>query len=452
MASIGDVVNIAQGIFGTQGSSNQSGSGKNAFRNKGITAGGSASTDHSRTSGKNVSNQSTNTKGSQNTTNTGTSATTGTTANNSASTGSTASNSASTGSTTNNSTTGTSSLTGSNSTSTTVGTANQGALDKANLITNQALKDSTDQGKINSLVNSTLSQASIAFAPTLAQGVASGGYNSTSTNLLSSFAKAQATADATQSVLQYQQGEQGIANQSNATVIDATKGATTTGGTSTTNTGTSTNTGTANSSSNTANTGTSNSNTNDTGTNTSNTSNANTSDTTNQSTTNQTDLQKFFSNNQDNISKLFETASQDIGKGQQSSTASGSSSGGGLLDTIICTELVMQGKLDGELMYNSSAHFYSTHSKFAFDSYIALARPIVEHIRNYPSGWLCKIMQILFTGRCKYVMHIVRPKRQRYSISNHCAYMVVYTTVVIYGYTVFGPTQLLKNKMEIYFG
>lgn len=243
----------------------------------------------------------------------------------------------------------------------TVGTADAGAINTAKGITAAALKASTDNGAINDLINSTLNKASIAFAPTLSMGTAGSGlYNGSTVDLLSGFAKGQATADATQAILQYKQGEQQIATTSNQSVLDATKGSTTTGQDTTQGTQTTTGQSKAENTQNTMNTNIT----------------ANKSDTDTANVTNTTQSGKSTVNQQ-----------------------SQSQQNGLLTNSVICTELLRQGKLDKREWMVSAVHFNLVVSETGRTAYKVWSAPVVDWIKEHPDGMTAKIFTVLMKGR-----------------------------------------------------
>lgn len=92
---------------------------------------------------------------------------------------------------------------------------------------NTAISNSQDSSKTDALVADIMRQSAIAFAPTLAASNSAGLYNSSTLNLLSNNAKATATSASTKAVLDYQTGQQQIANQGLATIANNNKTAAT---------------------------------------------------------------------------------------------------------------------------------------------------------------------------------------------------------------------------------
>lgn len=289
---------------------------------------------------------------------------------------------------------------------TTVGTADSGALATAKGLTATALKNSTDNTQINDLINSTVGKAAIAFAPTGNQGVSNGIYNSSTVDMLSGFAQGQATADAAGAALQYKTNQEQIAEGSNADVLNATKGST----------GNTTNTSTGN-------------------TNTSTSQNADTAS---------IDTNRTSSSTQDLVSKILDSFSQSQGHTAQNTNSTQSSSGGGLFNSIICTELQVQGKLDRELYRIGIRHFLHNYPDYARKAYLIWAKPVVNHLQEQPDSkfsWaVCKV----FNARAKYIAHKVQPKKYGYTILGHLASGLVAGMCWMVYLTVYQPEMELN--------
>lgn len=285
--------------------------------------------------------------------------------------------------------------------STTVGTADQGAINTAKSITNAALKASTDNGAITSLINSTLNKASIAFAPTLSEGTAGSGiYNGSTVDLLSGFAKGQATADATEAVLQYKQGEQTIANTANQSVLDATKGSTTSG--TDTTSGVQNTTGISNAESTQKNIST------DKTGGTSNTTTAGSSDTST--------------------------------SGKSSVDQTSQSQQNGLLDnSVICTELLRQGKLEQREWMISAVHFNLVVSDTGRTAYKIWSAPVVDWIKQYPEGMVAKIFTVLMKGRSGNIAWNMGRKGSQFSWTDLGCRIVVDTITHVTSWLVIPP-------------
>lgn len=268
---------------------------------------------------------------------------------------------------------------------TTKGTADQGALDQARGISDQALKAVNDKGAINSLINSTLGKAAIAFAPTLAAGTSGSGlYNSSTVDLLSGFAKGQAVADSTQAVLNYKQGEQQIATQANQGILDATKGSVVTGGTTNTSTTGTDNTGTTNTVDNTTNV------------------NANTQ----RSNDKATDLERSANTVVSNTNTKGHT--EQVSKSQQN----------GLLDnSLVCAAMMEDGNMDRKLWTIVTRHFINNTSSWQKKSYWGWSAPFVKYMRKKPNSLAVKFVCWLTHERAVYVAAKLNPASSKYKSS-----------------------------------
>lgn len=108
--------------------------------------------------------------------------------------------------------------------------SSQAALDAITENMNTATANSTDTSKTDALVSQILKQSAMSFAPTQTLQTGSGLYNSSTLSMLSDYAKAQATSQASESVLNYQTDQQQLAASGAANLANAQK--TTTGSTS----------------------------------------------------------------------------------------------------------------------------------------------------------------------------------------------------------------------------
>lgn len=88
---------------------------------------------------------------------------------------------------------------------------------------NQATANSTDSSKTDALVANIMHESALAFAPTLASGNSAGLYSTSTLSLLSGEAQARATAASSQAVLNYQTGQQQIAQQGLQTIANNNK-------------------------------------------------------------------------------------------------------------------------------------------------------------------------------------------------------------------------------------
>jgi hypothetical protein len=163
--------------------------------------------------------------------------------------------------------------TSSNTANTSTTSASAAAIAAQQNLYNTAVKNSTDTSSTDNLVSSILKNAAISFGSTQGANTPSSGiYNSTTQGLLQGNAQAQATADAAGAVLNYQTGQQQLAQSAAGGLINATS-TTNSSGTSTTDQimqslvnsitsafGTSSGSATGSNASNTANTGSSNTN------------------------------------------------------------------------------------------------------------------------------------------------------------------------------------------------
>jgi hypothetical protein len=257
-------------------------------------------------------------------------------------------------------------------TQTTVGTADAGALATAKGLTSTALKDSTDQSKVQDLIQSTVHQAAINFAPTLAAGTAGAGlYNSSTTSMLSGVAQGQAASDAASAVLNYQQGEQNIASGANANVLNATKGST----------GTTTNTSTGVS---------------DTGT----TANQ-------QQDTNTTNSSDSKTGQVSQSGSVIDNIINSLTRGGSSATTSNSASGdsGGVASglSVVCGEMKRIGKMDNKLWAIVTNHFLYCTTTLQKKAYWSWAEPFVDYMKKYPDSKFVKAICWLTHERAVYI-------------------------------------------------
>lgn len=327
----------------------------------------------------------------------------------SSTTGSTTGQQSSTGTTNQNTnTSGTSNTTGSqtsNNTSTTTGTADAGALQTARDITSKALAAMTDQGAISDLINSSLNKASVAFAPTRNAQRGAGLYNGATGTLLTGYAEGQATSDAVASVLQYQQNEQQIATSANASILEATKG-TTTSGSSTTNNNSSTSSDT-----------TANQTSNSTGSQTS-------------SGTSQSDTDSVTSRILQSLQSIIGSSNSNV-TNDTKQTSDQQQDSSGILSSVICTEMKVQGKLDQELYEIGTRHFVRTYSSDAMKAYWMWAKPTVRYMQEHPSSKLTGLISKVFNARAKHVGW--KAKKSQYNLFNHSAYNIVTCTCMVVG-------------------
>jgi hypothetical protein len=272
--------------------------------------------------------------------------------------------------------------------------SSQASIDQANQIASAALTNSTDPSNVNAVIGNIMNQAAISFAPTLASANSAGGYNSSTTQLLSGYAQGQAVAQSAADVLNYQTAQQGVANTANSNLLAATK--TTTGDTTSTQDSIndilnflsgSTNSGTA-----TATTG---------------------------STLSESQSGTSGSTVLDQILSAI-TKSTTEGSGGSTSTSEGGSAsvgGGGitsLLGSVICGELYKQGKMKKSWYYAGLRHFHFNYcSHFAVKGYYAFAVPAVKHMKKYPNGKLTGLLALLFNWRAEYVASLAGVKNAR---------------------------------------
>lgn len=361
------------------------GSGHSNTNTKGVQTAKTNTAVRGTTINKGTNVDTSNTKGNVSTTGSTTGTTTGTSSNNGKST--------STNNTQNN--------------STTVGTADKGALNQARDIVSQALDNMNNKSITSSLVNSVLNKASIAFGQ--GEGGAqrnAGVYNSSTQDLLSGFAKGQATSDAAEAVLNYKTGQQQIATNANQSIIDATKSSTTTGGTS--STGGTTTSDTGSTSGTTAGTSTSDQ--------------ASTTQGTNTDTT--TNIGKSVQDTK-GINVQKEAGSSHVHQESQSQQ------NGLLTNSVICSELLRQGKLSTRAWMIGSIHFnnggVSNAGKLA---YYAWAGPVVRYIKANPTGKIASIFSFLMEGRSKtiafyYGRQMGKSKENSFSVSDAMCYLTI---------------------------
>lgn len=274
-------------------------------------------------------------------------------------------------------------------TSTTVGTADKGALATAKGLTATALSDSTNDAQVKDLINSTVNQAAIAFAPTGNQGRDAGVYNSSSEDLLSGYAQGQASADASAAVLNYKQGEQGIAENANASVLDATKGST----------GTAANTSTTSGS----------------GTTDSTTANIDTSQT----------------HDQSQLTNWLNSLTQTKGSSNTANQSSGDSGGVFSSLSLVCAEMLRQDKMELRLWVMINRHFIDKVGSLGKIGYWTWAHPVAKFARAKPDHWFTAAMFWLTEERACYVAAKFLGK-QKYSVT--WKGFVAYQTIFYFSY------------------
>jgi hypothetical protein len=107
------------------------------------------------------------------------------------------------------------------------------------------------------------------------------------------------------------------------------------------------------------------------------------------------------------------TAAADAGGAIAGTAAAdaGAAGGAGIMDMlapvialwIVCTELKDQGKLNIRLWAKGLAYFKEHYDADAQRAYHLWAKPAVKHMKKYPSGKLCKLMEMLFVPRAEWI-------------------------------------------------
>lgn len=322
-------------------------------------------------------------------------------------------------------------------TQTTVGTADIGALATAKGLTATALANSTNDKAIQGLISNTLQKSAIAFAPQGNAGRDSGLYSGSSEQLLTGYAQGQAVADATASVLDYKTQQQQIAGAATDSVLQATKG--TTGTTVNTSTGVSNTANTSNQTQNQA--GTSNQTDNTTGTSdqtnkTADTSNqtqatAGTSDQQQNTvgTSNQTQATDSINTQKNNnisntdsqtaINNLVNGLTQSKGNSTGTTTANQSGNQGGVFSSLslVCAEMLRQGKMELRLWVMINRHFIESVGPLGKIGYWTWAGPVAWFARRNPEHWFTGIMFWLTEERACYVAAKFLGRGPRYEIT-----------------------------------
>lgn len=219
-----------------------------------------------------------------------------------------------------------------------------------------AQSNATDSSKTTDLVSNILTQAAMTFAPTKTLATAAGVYNSPTLSMLSSFAQGSATAQSANAVLSYETAQQGLAEGASSDLAKAT--ATTVAANSSTGDSTSTQVSQLLSSV----------------------------------------MQSLFGNTAQNTSQNLLTANQGTSTGHQDQTTTSSQQGSSGI-SIVCTELMKQGKLDKKLWVENSRKFQK-YSKLSKDSYYFWARPAVKYLQEHSDSKLSRALGSVMLARC----------------------------------------------------
>lgn len=242
-------------------------------------------------------------------------------------------------------------------------TSDPEAIAEQKAILDQAIAASNNSSATDAIVQNILNQSAIAFTGTKGAAKSTGLYNSTTLGQLQTQAEGAATAQSASAVLNYQTTEQQIADQASANLLNATK--TTSGGSSAATSGvTNTNNQIGATSNNQQQSGTSSSQ------NTSTVANA---------------LQDY----------LFGNSGGSISNNQSNSQ---NESVSGDLGTIICTELMVQGKFTKWEVARMMVRFNKIPT-WCKDGYHFWARPVVLHLREHPCSFFSLLVYRLFNAR-----------------------------------------------------
>jgi len=255
-----------------------------------------------------------------------------------------------------------------NSSSQTVNSANPDVIATDLSLAQGEIANANGTGTINTnnLVNNIFTQALNAFAPVLGQATQSGVYNSASVASQATNAEALATGQAASAVLGFDTTEQQQAGGILGQLLTATSSSKTNSGSST-----------------------------DTSNYQETTDNSQNSQTTSTLTNQLTDaLQSMFSGSRtDNYTNTTQTQQQ-----QQQTQSSGNSGGA----SIVCTELMKQGKLSKADWKISMRHFMK-YREDGRDAYYLWATPLVKELRSRPNSIFSSIICWIFNRRANYI-------------------------------------------------
>lgn len=237
-------------------------------------------------------------------------------------------------------------------TQTTAASASDAALKAITSNIGLAQSNATDSSKTTDLVSNILTQAAMTFAPTKTLATGAGVYNSPTLSMLSDFAKGSATAQAAGAVLNYTTAQQGLAEGAASDLAKTTATTTAAAG----------------------------------------------------STSSQVSqllssvMQSLFSNTAQNTSQDLLTANQGTSTGHQDQTTTSSQQGSSGI-SIVCTELMKQGKLDKKLWVENSRQFQK-YSQLSKDSYYFWARPAVKYLQEHSDSKLSRALGSVMLARC----------------------------------------------------
>lgn len=290
---------------------------------------------------------------------------------------------------------------------TTVGTADKGALDAERGIASTALQNANDPSKTASLVKGILNKAAVTFGQGQGgEGVASGVYNSSTEKLLTGYAQGQAVADSAGAVLNYQQGEQQIAQGAEGAVIDATKGATTTSST------------TQNSTLDTV--------------------SQLLGLTQDQGTTQQSNIDK--NRTSDNVVNNQQVHGK---HGMQGGSQQSGDSGGVFSSlSLVCAEMLRQDKMDLKLWYMVNRHFIDKVGPNGKEGYWMWAGPVAYFVKRNPDHWFTKVMFWLTEERACYVAAKFL-RRRKYSVTLKGWF--AYNMIFYFSYFLAGLSYIPRN-------
>lgn len=247
-------------------------------------------------------------------------------------------------------------------------TSDESSLALSRGIAAQALSNSVDSTQTNDLVSGIIRKAAIGFAPTRVATNNSGSYNNASVGMLSDQAQADAVGTAAGAVLNYKTAQQQIAESVSGQLLGANKVTTDSGATSQV-------AGT---------TGSSTADTTSTGTSHSGTAQATAGSTQTDATIN-------------TLTKLMQNV---FSNSTSSSTGSTTSEKGGFSLSIVCTELMVQKKMDRKTWFRGMQKFAKVNEA-GKQGYYIWARVLVKELKERPCSKKSTLIAKLFLARAK---------------------------------------------------
>jgi hypothetical protein len=112
---------------------------------------------------------------------------------------------------------------------------------------------------------------------------------------------------------------------------------------------------------------------------------------------------------------------------------------GGIFDSIICTELYRQGRMDKLHYFAAAIEFYG-YWAYGKRGYYLWSRACVRHLRAHPDSWLSTLLAVVFRVRNKQVAYHRGVKGTRWTLSglvlHRGMYAVCWVLAILFGWSV----------------